>query len=315
MHTILIDGKNALCRHGYVFKGLSTKDGVKTGALFGLLNCLLRLKKKYEDAEFVVVWDGKDATKNGWRRKVYPNYKSNRGNPNQDMIDVVSQMPLVRRVLRMIDIRQYAISGVEADDLISLLAFKLKESERNPVIYSSDKDFLQLIQYGIEVIPDIDKTHPLEPANARVIKEKFGCSPEQLLAVRAFAGDGSDTIATAIPKVGTKRGLALVCQGIDPACKTFDELPGLVKASFPHIREHWGAIRTNYRLMRLPQELHEAEMSLEQQLCYEAILAHLDAPVESTSCYKTMVAQFADLELSVAMERRKDIWGLAKHSS
>ena len=315
MTTILLDGKNALCRHGYVFKGLATKDGVKTGAIFGLLNCLLRLKRKYEDAEFIVVWDGKNATTDGWRRKIYPNYKSNRGTPNQEMSDVVGQMSMVRQILKMIDIRQYSISGVEADDLLSLLAFKLKSEGKEPIIYSSDKDFLQLLQFGISVIPDIDKTKPLALADASVVKAKFGCTPEQLLSVRAFAGDASDTIATAIPKVGTKRGLGLLCQGVDPSCSNFDDLSSGTQKAFAYLREHWSSLRTNYRLMRLPQVVQEAEMSLVQQLCYKAIIEHIDQPIVSDATYKAMVARFADLELSVAMERRKDIWALAKHST
>src|ERR1017187_4804563 len=97
---MLIYGRNMLCRQGFVFKSLKTEDGVFTGAVFGILNCLLRLRRYYPEAKLVMVWDGKEATSKGWRRAFYPEYKANRnhgGNP--DMINLLSQINLVQETL------------------------------------------------------------------------------------------------------------------------------------------------------------------------------------------------------------------------
>ncbi len=67
---ILIDGKNNLFRHAHVHNMLSTSYGHPTGAIYGCLNSMLRLHKKFPGASIVWVWDGKGET---WRHKFMQN--------------------------------------------------------------------------------------------------------------------------------------------------------------------------------------------------------------------------------------------------
>ena len=59
MRLVIIDAKNALFRFGYAHLTLQASDGRPTGAVYGILGLLLRLKEKYPDARFVMAWDGK----------------------------------------------------------------------------------------------------------------------------------------------------------------------------------------------------------------------------------------------------------------
>ena len=79
MTLILIDAKNAVYRFGYAMSRLHSSEGVPTGAIYGFLNMLLRLKKKYPDGRFIIAWDGQGYKQNGWRRKIFPGYKASRG--------------------------------------------------------------------------------------------------------------------------------------------------------------------------------------------------------------------------------------------
>jgi DNA polymerase I len=200
--TILIDGKNVCFRFGMAQRSLKTTDGVCTGAIYGALGTLIRLKKRFPDSKLVVVWDG-DHSREGWRFKAYPGYKANR-TKNSDALQVLNQIPVVEKLIDLLGLEQYKVDRVEADDLISILAHQVRTEGGTAIVYSSDKDFYQLMHFGIRQIRDTDKTHTLRFETEQDVWDHFYCRPGDILAVRAICGDPSDGIA------GIQRGVGPV---------------------------------------------------------------------------------------------------------
>ena len=290
MTVIFVDGRNIVCRFGYVFRHLAAEDGTKTGAVYGILQCLMRLKGKFPGSRLVIAWDGKASKEKGWRRAAYPQYKANRTGGNEEMRDLIGQLPLVHECLGIVGVDQFEIPQIEADDLISVMASASVKAGHAAIIYSSDQDYLQLLQHGVQVIPDIDKTTPLAFASAKTIQRKFGCTPGQLLTLRAIIGDSSDNIAGAIKGVGPKTALKMLAQ----------------KSMEPHPR-----ILENYELMRLPLTTDDKHFTANQVLWmqhWSSVLLTTDEPVIAD--YAAMLDMCGRLSLRTAMERRKELWEL-----
>ncbi len=291
MTAIFVDGRNIVCRFGYVFRSLSAPDGTKTGALYGTLQCLMRLKRKFPGSRIVVVWDGKESKERGWRRAAYPQYKANRTGANEEIKNLMGQLPLIGKSLTTVGIEQCEISHLEADDVISVLAMAVKQSGNKSIIYSSDQDYLQLLTHGIEIIPDIDKANPLAFASAQSINKKFGCTPEKLLLLRAIIGDSSDNIAGAIKGVGPKTALKLVD----------------TKEIAANAR-----VIENYSLMRLPLTPDDEHFTQKQRDKLTIVVSNLLAGsiLPAATVYSDMLNMCGDLNLKTAMEHRRDLWNL-----
>lgn len=215
MTVILIDGNNCAYRFGWVHRNLASFDGVKTGVAYGLLGLLLRFKRKYPDARFVVVWDGQDRHL-GWRNKIYPDYKGNRsGDKPKEMHDAIAQIPLVDQMLQTISIPAIRAKEIEADDVIGILATKCLERDWEPIIYSSDRDYMQLMPAGVRLIRGADKDHRLIYETEADVLEEFRCRSKDVLKVRAIAGDKSDNIPGIKAGIGPVKASQLLAQGFD----------------------------------------------------------------------------------------------------
>ncbi len=211
MKIILIDGKNAVYRFGWVHRLLRSPEGEGTGVVYGVLDLLIRLKRKFEDSKFVVAWDGEGLT---WRHKIFKEYKLRDKPKNPEIVSILKQIPLLQKVLKMIGIPQIEVEGVECDDVIGILCKKIKERDWQPVIYSNDQDYLQLMQNGVILIKKDDGPvfHVVTPNDVR---EKFRCHIKDVLKVRALAGDTSDKIPNVFPNVGPVKAAALIGGNFD----------------------------------------------------------------------------------------------------
>jgi 5'-3' exonuclease len=255
MKVILIDAKNALFRFGWSNRSLMSDDNVLTGALFGVITAVIGLKNRYPDAKFVLAWDPK--SRDTWRSKIYASYKSRGPAPNgpsEETKGVLGQIPLLEQLAAFIGIIQIKVQGLEADDLIGLLAAMCQDNEWEPIIYSSDQDYLQLVCRGVDVITSVSAT---SNDSTKLIKTKYRCAPEHLLAVRAFLGDKSDNIPRAVPGVGDVGAIRYVLAGVDPSVKTFAALPRRVRDAHEKLQPYWDTLHRNYTLMRIPVKLKE----------------------------------------------------------
>ena len=190
----IIDGSSYLYRAYHAMPPLTTLDGRPTGAIKGVTNMLMTLKKDSEGSPIIVTFDAKGKT---FRNDIYDSYKANRP-PMPD--DLREQLVPLKNVCRAIGFPLIEIEGVEADDVIATLVRIAKENNFKSVISSLDKDLMQLVEDPSAKMMNT-MTHQI--FDEEKVFEKFGVKPNQIRDMLALTGDTSDNIP-GVPKVGQK---------------------------------------------------------------------------------------------------------------
>ena len=190
----VIDGSSYLYRAFHAMPPLSTSTGIPTGAIKGVTNMLMTLKKDSEGSPIIVVFDAKGKT---FRNDIFSSYKANRP-PMPD--DLRSQIEPVKLICKAIGFPLLIIDGVEADDVIATVAEKAKNRNLTCVISSLEKDLMQLVE-DPKVSMMNTMTHQI--FDEEKVLDKFGVKPTQIRDLLALTGDSSDNIP-GIPKVGQK---------------------------------------------------------------------------------------------------------------
>lgn len=141
---LLVDGDNALHRAYHVMVDLQTSTGLRVGGVTGMLSIVRWLVRDYPDHVVVVVWDGGRSDR---RKRACPTYKQGRVQKEyhlDGLFTIEQQQGLTWDLFSRMGICQVLLSGVEADDVVAILSRAAQRS----IIYSTDKDFLQLVRPG-----------------------------------------------------------------------------------------------------------------------------------------------------------------------
>ncbi|MDU8927648.1 DNA polymerase I [Alisedimentitalea sp. MJ-SS2] len=203
-HLHLIDGSAFIFRAYHALPPLTRKsDGLPIGAVSGFCNML---QKYVEDASgadapthAAVIFDYSGKS---FRNEIYDQYKANRPPAPEDL---VPQFPLTRDATRAFNVACHEIEGFEADDIIATLAVQGREAGGRVTIISSDKDLMQLVGGGVEML-DAMKNRRIDRDG---VVEKFGVLPERVVDVQALAGDSVDNVPGA-PGIGIKTAALLI---------------------------------------------------------------------------------------------------------
>ena len=205
---VLIDGNSIMNRAFYGImggRGLMTSDGMYTNAIYGFLAILFKLIEDIKPEYLVVAFDLKAPTA---RHKMYEGYKATRkGMPNE----LAEQMPVIKDILRAMNIDIVEKEGYEADDVLGTLSRYGEKQGLEVVILSGDRDTFQLATDKVTIrIPRTkDKKTETEEYDRNKIIETYGLEPEQLKDVKGLQGDSSDNIP-GVPGVGEKTALSLI---------------------------------------------------------------------------------------------------------
>ena len=190
----IIDGSSYLYRAYHAMPPLTTSTGQPTGAIKGVTNMLMTLKKDSEGSPIIVVFDAKGKT---FRSDIYKEYKANRPPMPEDLRE---QLKPLKDICKAIGFPLIEIEGVEADDVIATLVRIAKDKKVKAVVSSLDKDLMQLVEDPATTIMNT-MTHQI--FNEEKVFEKFGVKPNQIRDMLALVGDTSDNIP-GVPKVGQK---------------------------------------------------------------------------------------------------------------
>ncbi|WP_424932448.1 DNA polymerase I [Amaricoccus macauensis] len=205
-HLHLIDGSGFIFRAYHALPPLTRKsDGLPIGAVAGFCNMVFKMVEdaKGSDAptHVAVIFDHSGKT---FRSDIYPEYKAQRPEPPEDLRP---QFSLIRDATRAFNLPCIEKKGYEADDLIATYGCLAREAGGRVTIISSDKDLMQLVGGGIEMLDPI-KARTIGPDEVR---EKFGVAPEKVVDVQALAGDSVDNVPGA-PGIGVKTAALLIEQ-------------------------------------------------------------------------------------------------------
>jgi DNA polymerase-1 len=203
-HLHLIDGSAFIFRAYHALPPLTRKsDGLPVGAVAGFCNMLQRYIEDHSGPDapthVAVIFDYSGKS---FRNEMYDQYKANRPPAPEDL---VPQFPLTREASKAFNIACKEIEGFEADDIIATLACQARDAGGRCTIISSDKDLMQLVGDGVEML-DAMKNKRI---NRDGVHEKFGVGPERVVDVQALAGDSVDNVPGA-PGIGIKTAALLI---------------------------------------------------------------------------------------------------------
>ena len=203
-HLHLIDGSGFIFRAYHALPPLTRKlDGLPVGAVSGFCNMLYKFVEDNQGHDApthcAVIFDAKGKT---FRSDIYPEYKANRPPAPEDL---VPQFPLTRDATRAFNLACIEEVGFEADDIIATLAVKARDAGARVTIISSDKDLMQLVGGGIEML-DAMKNKRI---GVEQVEDKFGVAPERVIDVQSLAGDSVDNVPGA-PGIGIKTAALLI---------------------------------------------------------------------------------------------------------
>lgn len=210
MKLYVIDGNSLLFRAYFAtsFTGniMRTKDGFPTNAIFGFSNMITKILSSLEDDDRIIVCF--DTGKKTFRHQQFSEYKAQRKETDEDL---VVQLPVARTLLKAMGVFYYEQEGFEADDIAGSIAKKASKLNIKTYCYTSDKDYLQLIDDNISIKMVRKGLTDIEEMNEITLKEKMGLTPEQIKDYKGLMGDPSDNLK-GIPGVGEKTAVKLLSE-------------------------------------------------------------------------------------------------------
>lgn len=203
--VMMLDGNSILNRAFYGIRPLTTSSGIPTNAVYGFLTILFRHLDEDKPDAVGIAFDLKAKT---FRHNLYDGYKAGRkGMPDE----LAQQLPIVKEILAAMGLCVYEREGLEADDIIGIIAKKQSAEGNRCIIITGDRDELQLIDENITVKLAVTKSGSSSDDiyTPESVLAKYGLPPEKLIDLKALMGDTSDNIP-GVPGVGEKTATELL---------------------------------------------------------------------------------------------------------
>lgn len=190
---LLVDGSSFLYRAFHAMPDLRNRQGEPTGAIYGVMNMLRRLRHDYPSDYLLCVFDAKGKT---FRDDWYPEYKANRPRMPEDL---ACQVDILNQAIKASGWPVLAQVGVEADDVIGTLARLATEQKMHCVIATGDKDMAQLVNVNVTLVNTMNN----EVLDELGVEQKFGIPPRLIVDYLSLIGDAVDNVP-GVAKVGPK---------------------------------------------------------------------------------------------------------------
>lgn len=210
---LVIDGSSLIHRAFFALPPLMNKQGVHTGAVYGLCNMLLRLLEDVQPKYMAVAFDKSRKT---FRTEMYADYKGQRKPTPSELSE---QFPLAAKVLEAMNIRVLEMDNYEADDIIGTFAVHAPQ-DVEVIIVTGDRDELQLLDKRTKVFYTRKGISDIKVFDEAAFADDYeGLVPSQLIELKGLMGDTSDNIP-GVPGVGPKTALKLI--------KEYDTVEGVL---------------------------------------------------------------------------------------
>lgn len=197
--VLIVDGLNTFLRNYSAIPSMD-EHGNHIGGTAGFLKSLGFTIRSFKPTRVIVVFDGKGGSQR--RRKIFPNYKSQRkaftrlnrpqdfATEEQEIENMKFQLVSLMNILENLPVTTIQIDGIEADDVIAYIALHAAEQKNDAIIYSTDKDFIQLVGEHIKVFNPVKK----KTFTPEIVQEYYVTHPSNFVFYRALMGDKSDNI-------------------------------------------------------------------------------------------------------------------------
>ena len=200
---VIIDGNSIINRAFYALPEMSNKEGLKTNAIYGFTNMLLKIIDTYNPTHISVAFDRKSPT---FRHIEFKEYKAGRKKMPDELRE---QFEPLKELLDKFNIHRLEIDGYEADDIIGTVS-KIAENDGFKVyIVTGDKDAIQLASNKTTTLITKKGVGEVEEYDYNFVVEKYEMTPTQFIDLKGLMGDKSDNIP-GVPGIGEKTGIKLI---------------------------------------------------------------------------------------------------------
>ena len=205
MKLMILDGNSVINRAYFGVRPLTNREGLYTHAIYGFLNILERMEKEEQPEAVCVAFDLHGPT---FRHLRYEPYKATRHKMPEEL---AMQLPVMKDVLRAMNIPIYECAGWEADDVIGTVGRICGQSGWDCVIVTGDRDSLQLIDDHVSVKLVVSRPGQTTATlyDRGLFQEEYGFEPKKLIDLKALMGDASDNIP-GVKGVGEKTAKELL---------------------------------------------------------------------------------------------------------
>ncbi|MDN7903930.1 DNA polymerase I [Burkholderia diffusa] len=270
---LLVDGSSYLYRAYHAMPDLRGPGGEPTGALYGIINMLRRMRKEVSAEYSACVFDAKGKT---FRDDLYADYKANRPSMPPDL---ALQVEPIHGAVRALGWPLLMVEGVEADDVIGTLAREAERHGMNVIVSTGDKDLAQLVTDHVTLV----NTMTNETLDRSGVIEKFGVPPERIIDYLALIGDTVDNVP-GVEKCGPKTAVKWLSQ--------YDSLDGVIE----HAGEIKGVVGDNLRraldFLPLGRKLVTVDTACDLAPHLESIEASLKTDGEARDLLRDIFARY-----------------------
>ncbi|MCX7883855.1 MAG: DNA polymerase I [Caloramator sp.] len=200
---VILDCNSLLNRAFYALPPMITTKGQPTGAIYGFTTMLLKI---YDEIRPDYIAAAFDKAKITFRNEVYADYKAGRRKMPEEL---AAQFEPVKELLDAFNIGIFELEGYEADDIIGTIAKKYESNDLEVIIYTGDRDALQLVSDFTKVVITKKGITETDIYDKTFLMGKYGLEPKGIIDLKGLMGDSSDNIP-GVPGVGEKTALKLL---------------------------------------------------------------------------------------------------------
>ena len=254
---LIIDAFGILYRYHFIFlkRPLINSKGQNVSSINGFLRTYFSLINTYP-ADYTAI--ALDSSRQTFRSEIYKAYKENRESMPDDLR---SQIPILYNLIDALGITRIVLDNYEADDIIGCIAQNNKKENIKTIIYSPDKDILQLVDDNTKVIAS-NKDNELIEYDTNMVKEKRGVFPNQIIDLLSLMGDASDNIP-GVKGIGEKTAVKLLEEynSLDNIYKNIDSIKGKIQEKL--ITDKNNAYMS-YELATIKREIEELNIDYKE---------------------------------------------------
>ena len=250
---LIIDAFGILYRYHFIFlkRPLLNSKGENVSSINGFLRTYFSLLDAYP-SDYVAI--ALDSSRKTFRSEIYKEYKENRESMPDDLR---SQIPILYELIDALGISRIVLDNYEADDIIGYIAERNKKENIKTIIYSPDKDILQLVDKDVNVVAS-NKDNELIEYDAETVKEKRGVYPNQIIDLLALMGDSSDNIP-GVKGVGEKTAVKLLQEykTLNGVYQNIDSIQGKLQERLINDKEN---AYMSYELATIKRDIKELNL-------------------------------------------------------